>query len=328
MSTANLIPETWRLTGDDAKDTLARVGRRRLIGDAFKRLRFSDGFSHARSMAFLGILLFVEGVIAVVGIASSMGNARISEGIARDLQSVVPGPAGRILTQAADQAHQAASSGHWLAIAFGTIAALITATTMMGQMERALNRLYGIESDRPTAAKYAHALLLALTAGTLSAGALIALGLGGVLSNSIGTGTTHTIWIIVRWPLGIALLVAAMAVLLRWAPRRHQPAWSWMSFGALLAVGLLVLVTVALNVFFRFSTTFGSTYGPLAGIIALALWAYATSIAVLVGAALAAQLEAVRASAAAPRSVTKMADSEPGLASIHAQTPQPLRKAS
>ena len=61
MSTANLIPETWGLTGDEAKDTLARVGRRRLIGDALKRLRFSDGFSHARSMAFLGILLFVEG---------------------------------------------------------------------------------------------------------------------------------------------------------------------------------------------------------------------------------------------------------------------------
>jgi YihY family inner membrane protein len=328
MSTANLIPETWSLTGDDAKETLARVGRRRLIGDALKRLRFSDGFSHARSMAFLGILLFVEGVIAAVGVARSLGNARVSNAIARDLHSVVPGPAGRILTQAANQAHQAASSGHWLAIAFGTIAALITGTTMMGQLERAMNRLYGIESDRPTARKYAHAFLLALTAGTLSALALIALGLGGVLANSIGTSSTHTAWIIARWPLGIALLVAATALVLRWSPRRHQPKWSWMSFGALVCVGLLVLVTVALNVFFRFSTTFGSTYGPLAGIIALALWAYATSIALLVGAALAAQLEAVRASAASPRSVTKVEESEPRLATIHAESAPPLRKAS
>ena len=167
---------------------------------------------------------------------------------------------------------------------------------MMGQVERAMNRLYGIESDRPTARKYAHAFLLALTAGTLSALALVALGLGGVLANSFATSSVHTIWVVARWPLGIALLVAAMALLLRWAPRRHQPAWSWMSFGAIVAVGLLVLVTVVLNVFFRYSTTFGSTYGPLAGIIALALWAYATSIAFLVGAALAAQLEAVRAS--------------------------------
>ena len=101
-----------------------------------------------------------------------------------------------------------------------------------------------------------------------------------------------------------------------------------MSFGAIVAVGLLVLVTVVLNVFFRYSTTFGSTYGPLAGIIALALWAYATSIALLVGAALAAQLEAVRASAAAPRSVAKIAESEPRHATVFDESPPPLRKAS
>jgi hypothetical protein len=50
------------------------------------------------------------------------------------LQSIVPDPAGRMLTQAADQAHQAASSGHWIAIAFGTIGALVTGTTMMDDL--------------------------------------------------------------------------------------------------------------------------------------------------------------------------------------------------
>ena len=53
MSTANLVPETWQLTGDDAKETLARTDRKELVKDAFTRLRYSDGFSHARSMAFL-----------------------------------------------------------------------------------------------------------------------------------------------------------------------------------------------------------------------------------------------------------------------------------
>ena len=118
MSTATTIPETWELTGDDAKDTLARVGRKRLIVDALKRLRFSDGFSHARSMAFLGILLFVEAVIGAVGISRALGNARFAKAIADSLQSVVPGPAGRILHVAAGQGHQAAASGQWLADRF------------------------------------------------------------------------------------------------------------------------------------------------------------------------------------------------------------------
>lgn len=311
MSTANLVPETWHLTGDDAKKTLAHIGRRRLIADALKRLRFSDGFSHARSMAFLGILLFVEGVIGAVGISRALGNARFAKAIADSLQSVVPGPAGSILKNAASQAQQAISSGNWIAIAFGTIGALITGTTMMGQVERALNRLYGIESDRGSASKYTHAFLLALTAGTLFVLALGGLGLGGLFGSAFGAGSAATIWSVARWPLGILLLIAAIALLLRWAPRRHQPAWSWMSFGAIVAVALLALVTVLLNLFFRFSSTFGSTYGPLAGIVALAFWAYATSIAFLVGAALAAQLEAVRAGVGTPQSAAKVNGSEP-----------------
>src|SRR5664279_5647146 len=104
MSTANLVPETWRLTGDDAKQTLARTGRTRLIKDAFTRLRFSDGFSHARSMAFLGFLLFVQAVIGVVGVASALGKGGLGDSIAKALKSIVPGPAGGILTDAITQA--------------------------------------------------------------------------------------------------------------------------------------------------------------------------------------------------------------------------------
>jgi YihY family inner membrane protein len=301
MSTANLVPETWNLTGDDAKKTLSHIGRRRLIKDALTRLRFSDGFSHARSMAFLGILLFVEGVIAAVGISSTLGSASTSHSIVKTLQSIVPGPAGRLLTQAAGQAHQSASSGHWIAILFGTIGALITGVTLMGQIERAMNRLYGIESDRDTAHKYARALVLTLTAGTLAALAFGGLGLGGAIASALGNSSVRTIWSVARWPLGILLLIAAIALILRWAPRRHQPKWSWMSFGAVAAVALMAFVTVVLNVFFHFSSSFGTTYGPLAGIIALAFWSYATATALLLGAALAAQLEAVRAGVAAPR---------------------------
>lgn len=306
MSTANRVPETWKLTGDDAKDTLVHTGRTRLVKDALKRLRYSDGFSHARSMAFLGILLFIEGAIAAIGLSHAFGSLRLAKSLSDSLQSVVPGPAGRILVEAARQGQHAASSGYWLAIAFGTIAAIVTGATMMGQIERAMNRLYGIESDRDTLHKYSHALLLAFTVGILSVVALGVLGLGGVLVTSTGNGAAHIAWSILRWPLGIALLVGAIALLFRWAPRRHQPAWSWMSFGAAVAVVLLVLVVIALNVFFSLSSTFGATYGPLAGIVALALWAYLSAIALLIGAAIAAQLEAVRAGAGSTRDVSRI----------------------
>jgi uncharacterized BrkB/YihY/UPF0761 family membrane protein len=72
-----------------------------------------------------------------------------------------------------------------------------------------------------------------------------------------------------------------------------------------------VLSTLLLALFFRWSSTFGETYGPLAGIVALCLWALLSSIALLYGASVNAQLEAVRAQASTPQDQQKVAESEP-----------------
>ncbi len=69
--------------------------------------------------------------------------------------------------------------------------------------------------------------------------------------------------------------------------------------------------TLALSAFFGVSTSFGDTYGPLAGMVALLLWAFLSSVAILFGAAVAAQLEAVRAGAVEPQDAEKVAESEP-----------------
>jgi uncharacterized BrkB/YihY/UPF0761 family membrane protein len=101
------------------------------------------------------------------------------------------------------------------------------------------------------------------------------------------------------------LATASIALLFRWAPHRHQPAWSWLAYGATISMVLWSVLTLALGLFFQASTTFSTTYGPLAGMVALLLWALLSSIAILFGAAVAVQLEAVRAGAAAPRDEAK-----------------------
>jgi hypothetical protein len=49
----------------------------------------------------------------------------------------------------------------------------------MGQIERALNRMYGIELDRPTAQKYGRAFVLTISAGVLSWGPSLLSGSAG-----------------------------------------------------------------------------------------------------------------------------------------------------
>jgi YihY family inner membrane protein len=315
VSTASPVPETWQLTGDDARRVLRDCGRRQLLRDAFVRLRFADGFSHARSLAYVTSLVFVQAIIAVVGLASAFGIGGASRVLVRTLNAAIPGPGGDLLTRAVTQAHRAGVSHRYAGLVFGLLGTLITSATLFGQFERGLNRIYGVEQDRPTVQKYGRALVLAVTAGTLAVAAFALLAFGQTIGNSIDNPTVNHVWETVRWPGAIVLVTFAMALLFRHAPRRRQPGLSWLLFGAVVAAAGWIVVTAGLAVFFSLSKSFGQTYGPLAGLVALQLWALLSAVAVLFGGAVTAQLEAVRAGTREPQDAEKVDHSEPNAAS-------------
>lgn len=58
---------------------------------------------------------------------------------------------------------------------------------------------------------------------------------------------------------------------------------------------LWLLFSGGLALYLALSSTFGGTYGPLAGLIGFLIWAQLTGLAVLAGLAIAAQLEATAA---------------------------------
>ncbi|HEV3187234.1 MAG TPA: YihY/virulence factor BrkB family protein [Acidimicrobiales bacterium] len=311
MSSATLVPETRDLSGDDAWKVLKRVGWGRLAKDSFQRLRVADGFSHARSLAFMMSLVAIEGLIGMVGLASALHKGSVATIIDAALRRAVPGPAGRVLTTAVSQAHHVVAEHQYGGLLFGVIGGVVVATTAMGQLERGLNRIYGVEQDRPSVLKYGLAMIFALSVGTVSAAAFICLAFGRDLFHSTNNAALSTTWAIVRWPLGVGLLAVAVTVLFRWSPRRKQPRLSWLAFGSGISVLLWGVATALLGLFFSTSSSFGSTYGPLAGVVALLLWCLLSSIALFYGAAVAAQLEAVRSGVPEPQDAEKVIDSNP-----------------
>src|SRR5204863_3737067 len=123
---------------------LTRTGRRRLARDAFRRFRASDGTSHSRSLAFMLALLLVQGVIALVATASTLHQGRLSDLLGDTLRTVAPGPAGKLLTDAVDQAHRAGASPNYTVLLIGLLISLLfTGFSLTGQVERGLNCPYG-----------------------------------------------------------------------------------------------------------------------------------------------------------------------------------------
>jgi YihY family inner membrane protein len=318
VSSATLVPETRDLSGEDAWAVLRRIGRFRLLKDAFQRMRVADGFSHARSIAFVTALVAVQGVIGLVGLASALNKGGVSDVIVATVRRAVPGPAGQVLTTAVVQAHTTAVQHRYSAVVVGLIGCLITGTTAMGQLERGLNRIYGVEQDRPSLRKYGLAFIFAVSVGTLAALAFGCLAFGREFFRTSGSRGLNSAWAVGRWPFGLGLIAVAVTVLFRWSPRRCQPRLSWLAFGAGVSVVLWALVAAGLGFFFRFSSSFGQTYGPLAGVIALLLWCLLSGVALFFGGAVAAQLEAVRAGEPTPQDAEKVAQSEPGAEQVHA----------
>jgi uncharacterized BrkB/YihY/UPF0761 family membrane protein len=115
------------------------------------------------------------------------------------------------------------------------------------------------------------------------------------------SGVVRALWTLLRWPLSIGFAVVAFAVLFREAPRRRQPSWSWLAVGSGMSVLLWFVFTGLLALYLGASSgTFGQTYGPLTGMIAILVWAFLTALALYLGIAFAAQLEAVRAGVPGP----------------------------
>jgi YihY family inner membrane protein len=310
MSTASHVPETSRfkqeeLSADDARATITHTGTGRLVSDSFKRMRYGDGFTATRAVAFQFVLSLIPLLIAFVGLASMIKAEKFAQALRETILSLTPGGKSDAFKQVLTRGLAQGGAGGRIALGIGLLAALVSLTTAMGQIERGANRIYGIQRDHPSQEKYGRAARLVVTGGIPAMLGFVVIVGGGAfidaLQSAYGWGsTTATILQVLRWPVGILLGLAAVTAIFKWAPRRNQPGFSWLAFGAAVALVLWLVFSLLLAFYISHSSSFGTVYGPLTGMIALLLWSQLTSLALFLGVAFAAQLEAVRAGVPSP----------------------------
>ena len=228
MTTARLVPVTVEMDGDelDAEDAwqLARHhGPWVIAKGAFLRFRFGDGFSSSRALALQGSLAVIPFLLALTGLAADIDQERPAEVVARTIEQVSPGHGtGDALARAVTGPKSSERAGE-VALTLGLLLSLLSMTTAMGQVERGSNRIYGIRRDRRAVSKYGRAAALtAILALPLGLGFLLLVA-GGSFADAM-TETydwpdgTRTAFQVARWPVGLVLLVFAIAVLFDHAP--------------------------------------------------------------------------------------------------------------
>jgi YihY family inner membrane protein len=238
-----------------------------------------------------------------VGLAAALDQETFTRVVTATVDDLAPGAAGEILTDALRHGSASArkESGETALLA-GFLAAMTAGATAMAQVERGANRLYGVERDRPFLRKYGVASVLAFSAGVAALLSLVVLVGGEAIREHVRWSSgLETAWDLTRWPLGLALVISSVALLFKLAPRRPQPEWSWLAFGAVVSAVLWLVFMGMLKLYIEATDSFGATYGPIAGTIGVLLWSFAAAVALFLGLAFAAQLEAVRAGVETPR---------------------------
>ena len=172
----------------------------------------------------------------------------------------------------------------------GLVLALWTATTAMSYLIDALTVAYHEDETRSFLRRTALALAFVL-GGALLVGAVIAV--SGVASRALAGAPDPVRWmmLVVTWLAVGGLMVAALAVLYRFAPDRKQARWGWVSWGAMGATAVWLVTSLALLAYVRRLGAYEATYGSLAGVAISMFWLWITVFLVVAGAAVNGEAE-------------------------------------
>jgi membrane protein len=230
-------------------------------------------------------------VVALSGLmASWLGVAdpgsRIIGAIGNSLPSDLIGP-----VQA--QLEQALTDTQPQLLSLGAVVTLYAATGGIDTLMKAMNRAYGVTETRPMIMRIGLAALLTFLGGVAVVFSFVAV-VGGTLVtqrliDAVGLGQVWPVLSLLRWPIAFAVLVAAVAALLRYAPNFRTP-WRTAALAAAAFAVVWLAVTYGFGLYVSRFASFGATYGALASVIVLMLWFYLTAFVVLGAAELAALL--------------------------------------
>ena len=96
-------------------------------------------------------------------------------------------------------------------------------------------------------------------------------------------------WPLLRWGIIGLCIVLSMELLYFFGPNVKQRFKHTLP-GALLGTVLWILISAAVNVYVSHFANYNKTYGTIGAVIALLFWLYVSSIAILIGAELNAEL--------------------------------------
>ena len=263
------------------------------VGDAqLLQQRLEVEIIIAGGVSFFALLAIFPAITALVSAYGLFFNpATIANDIGQ-LNDLVP---ANVLTKVHEQATRIASNSNQtlsLGLVVGILVSLWSAMSGVKAVIDALNVIYEQRESRSFIKLDLVALVFTLfgfAAFLLAMAAIVVLPL--VLS-PIGFGNlTETIARIARWPVLLIVLLSGLAILYRYCPDRRAARWQWVSVGSVFASLTWFVASFLFSWYLANFANYNATYGSLGAVVGLMIWLWISTIVVLLGAELNAEME-------------------------------------
>ena len=245
----------------------------------------------AGGTALFAILATVPTLAAVVGVYGLVADPHEIHGQLQGLQTVLP---SEVVTFVGDQLERQAkrSSGELgFAVATSMIVAMYSARGAAQALIAVLNQAYRVRDRRHPV----HKILMTLAMAAVTVVGLmlmfgVVVALPGILALFHLGGLGIVSWL--RWPILMALLYGALMLLSRSGPSpRPLGAERHLWPGALVATLLLVIVSWGLSQWVERVSNYELFYGAFGSVVVVLLWFYLSTISLVLGGFINAELE-------------------------------------
>ena len=166
-------------------------------------------------------------------------------------------------------------------ISAGFVIALWEVSGAIRAVMGALQRVYGLETQRSWRRRMLVSTALALAVGACWLAAIAVVVVSPLLS-ATSPACSRLLLFLARWAIAGLLLLLAVAILLHYAPERRSPL-GWVTFGAVLIMAGWLVMSLGFGVYLREIADYNSIFGGLATVVVLIAYLYAAAVVFLGG---------------------------------------------
>ena len=257
----------------------------------FKEFVADDVIGLASEIAYSSILAFFPTAILLIGL---LGLLNAYDDLKEFLDAIAPQAVLETIDDVQENTRNRSTS--MTAFVLGAGGALWLASGAMYAVIKAINRAYDRVETRPYWKLRLTGAGLVLVTGVVVVILLLLIVFGGPLGEAIadhlGLGAAFDwLWAVLRWPIAFFSVLLFFAIVYYVAPNQDVRNWRWVSPGSLIGGLLWLGLSGLLALYTSLFDSYNETYGSIATGIVLLLWLNYSSVALLFGAELNAELD-------------------------------------